>query len=163
MQAVPSPSPLPKGAWGEFTTFVGDHPILTIFGAICLIAVIGAALNQPTTSASPPKTAEEKKTEEENNAALAMAAVGAESIRKAMRDPDSFKLNSVLIIDKTRAVCCEYRARNGFNGLNVGHAVLSTKGKLVTDEMDGFRPLWNRECAHKEGHEWEPSVSILMK
>ncbi len=125
--------------------------------------IVGASLSQPPISANRQNSAEENKPESENNAALALAAIGAESIKKSMRDPDSFKLSSVLIIDKTKAVCYEYRARNGFNGLNAGQAVLSPKGKLLTDEMEGFSSLWNRECAHKEGHEWETAVSILMR
>ena len=38
-----------------------------------------------------------------------------------MRDPDSFKLSSVIIMDKG-AVCYEYRAHNGFGGVNVACA-----------------------------------------
>jgi hypothetical protein len=94
--------------------------------------------------------------------AIAFAALGADSIKRSMRDPDSFKLTSALIIDKTGTVCYEYRARNGFNGMNFSQAVLSSKGVFKTNEMDGFATLWNRECAHKQGEEQQMAVSMLM-
>lgn len=71
-----------------------------------------------------------------------------------MRDPESFKLESALVINGTGAVCYDYRARNGFGGLNVGHAVLSPDGKTFkTNEEDGFTKLWNKECVNKTGKE----------
>lgn len=73
-------------------------------------------------------------------------------LKQAMRDPDSFKLSQALVIDGTGAVCYEYRARNGFGGMNVGHAVISPDGKTFKAENDsGYRALWNKECANKEG------------
>ena len=87
------------------------------------------------------------------------AAIGAAILKRAMRDP---KLNSALIIDKTSVVCYTYRARNGFNGMNVGEAVLTSKGVLKTDEMSGFSSLWNRECAHNSGIDQVDAVSLMM-
>lgn len=52
--------------------------------------------------------------------AIADAANGALAIRGTMRDPDSFKLASMLIVPKTGTVCYEYRAKNGFGGTDVG-------------------------------------------
>jgi hypothetical protein len=46
--------------------------------------------------------------------------------------------------------------------MNVGHAVLSPKGAFKTDEMDGFAPLWSKECAHRQGTDQELAVSALM-
>ncbi|MBV8810885.1 MAG: hypothetical protein JO033_19625, partial [Acidobacteriaceae bacterium] len=44
---------------------------------------------------------------------LMLAGLVANELRHSMRDPDSFKLDSVLLMD-SGAVCYEYRARNGF-------------------------------------------------
>jgi len=103
-------------------------------------------------------------TPQENKAdsRIAGAATIARILKKSMRDPDSFKLESVLIMDTTGSVCYKYRARNGFNGLNVEQAVLSSKGKFKTSDMDGFTSLWNRECAHKTGSEEVQNVSFLL-
>ncbi len=55
------------------------------------------------------------------------------------------------------AVCYDYRAQNGFGGMNLGHAVLSPKGQFKANESSGFTSLWNKECANKTGtvQTWE--------
>ena len=83
-------------------------------------------------------------------------------LKKAMRNPDSFKLTSALIIDATGTTCYGYRAQNGFGGLNRGQAVLTPTGKFKSDEMDGFAPLWNKECAHKTGTEEVQTVNYVV-
>jgi len=89
-----------------------------------------------------------------NDDAIQRASSGAIILKKSMRDPDSFKLESALVINGTGAVCYDYRAKNGFGGTNVGHAVLSADGKQFrTSEMDGFTKIWNKECANKSGTE----------
>lgn len=96
------------------------------------------------------EAAEKKRTDD----AIQRASSGAIVLKKAMRDPESFKLESALVIDGTGAVCYDYRAKNGFGGTNVGHAVLSADGKhFRTSEMDGFTKLWNKDCANKSGTE----------
>lgn len=86
--------------------------------------------------------------------AVQRAALGAKALKNSMRNPDSFKLESALVIDETFAVCYEYRSQNGFGGMNRGQAVLARDGKrFLTNEMDGFGKLWNRECAGKRGSE----------
>lgn len=95
--------------------------------------------------------AENKKKDDE---AIQKATIGAIALKKAMRDPESFKLESALVINDTGAVCYDYRARNGFGGVNVGHAVLASDGKrFKTNEEDGFTKLWNKECVNKTGKE----------
>jgi hypothetical protein len=93
---------------------------------------------------------------------IVRATATARSLKKAMRDPDSFKLSIVRIVDKTDAICYEYRARNGFGGLDIGQAVVSPKGTFRTNEMDGFNSLWNRECAHQQGTDEVDTVSYML-
>jgi hypothetical protein len=128
-------------------------------GSVLLLLFLGglllSALNDPSGSsnnASPPETAEQRAVREKQDKAMARATVGAKILKKAMRDPDSFKLESALVIDKTDAVCYEYRAKNGFGGVNLGKAVLASDGSTFkTDDMSGFSQLWNKECANKTG------------
>lgn len=78
------------------------------------------------------------------------AIYGAAALKRSLRNPASFDL---IDADVTRAgaVCYQYRAQNGFGGVNVSRAVRSANGKrMLTSEMDGFVPLYNRECAHKK-------------
>jgi hypothetical protein len=79
---------------------------------------------------------------------LLRAVVGAASLRNAMRNPDSFQLSSVLIMPD-KSVCYQYRAQNGFGGLNVEYAVLTPKASNLNTSAS----LWNRQCAHKQGED----------
>lgn len=82
------------------------------------------------------------------------AAAGAVLLKKAMRNPDSFQLESAVVVDGTNAVCYEYRAQNGFGGMNVGRAFISSDGQqflMSEPRTDGFDAIWNRECANKSG------------
>ena len=94
------------------------------------------------------------------DAAVQRAVLGARVLKKAMRDPDSFKLESALVIEGSRAVCYDYRAKNGFGGYNRGHAVLAGNGTTFkTDDMAGFRKLWNKECSGKQGIEEATAIN----
>jgi hypothetical protein len=92
-------------------------------------------------SAAPPSPVEDLR--------FHLAVLGAKQLKDSMRNPDSFKLNDVLIM-KNNAVCYVYRGQNGFGGMDVGHAVLTPDGKFRTDESTGFVSLWNKECGSKK-------------
>lgn len=88
--------------------------------------------------------------------------MGAILLKKAMRDPDSFKLESAIVTD-IGAACYEYRTKNGFGGVNASMAVLSKDGiKFRTDEMDGFTSLWNKECAGRAGTDATTAIRWTM-
>lgn len=109
-----------------------------------------AAVTKPAPTQTPEQIAQKKKEDE----AIHLAVAGAKLLKKSMRNPDSFKLESALVIDKSGAVCYEYHGQNGFGGMDVGHAVIAGDGKqFLTNDMDGFVSLWNRECANKPGQE----------
>jgi hypothetical protein len=113
--------------------------------------------NSPTNPVSPSE--QEKKTKDEQQFQRAVGR--AKQLKSTMRNPDSFKLSNALFMDDG-AVCFEYRAQNGFGGMNVGRAVLTAKGMLKTNEMDGGTKLWNHECANKSGYDktWEVNYAI---
>jgi hypothetical protein len=119
------------------------------------MAAVGT--NSPTGSVSPQE--QQKKTKDEQQFQFAVS--GAKKLMDAMRNPDSFKLSSALFMDDG-AICYEYRAQNGFGGMNVGRAVLTAKGIIKTNEMEGGSKLWNRECANKSGYDntWKVNYAI---
>jgi hypothetical protein len=84
-------------------------------------------------------------------------------LKKAMRNPDSFKLASVyLTLNGT--VCYEYRAQNGFGGMNFERAVLSKKeDDILIKGMEGFSTSWNRECTKDGGEDIAEYVALLAK
>jgi uncharacterized membrane protein YqiK len=77
-----------------------------------------------------------------------LAAHAAVELKDAMKDPDSFKLLSVLLM-KDGSVCYDYSATNTFGGRMKEYAVLTPKGKILINQAEVF----NKLCANKTGEE----------
>jgi len=125
----------------------------------CLILVVLAVIGGIVTESNKPSGGSNDAEQEKENAAAARAQVGARILKRAMRDPDSFKLDSALVMTGSNAVCYDYRAKNGFGGYNVGHAVLAPDGTFETNEMSGFSSLWKKHCAGKRGTEEATAIN----
>lgn len=94
-----------------------------------------------------------------DDAAVQLATAGARLLKKAAKNPDSFKLESALVVEKTGAVCYQYRAQNSFGAIVPGQAVLSANGKrFLTDTDDGFVRSWNAQCGGKTGREYATAI-----
>ena len=115
-------------------------------GFLALVA-LGYLINRVQEEQQSPA---DKEAKEKEQVRIAFAAGGAKQLRDAMRNPDSFKLTQALIMGDG-AVCYDYRAQNGFGGMNAEKAVLAPDGRFATTGSDGFHALWNKECADKTG------------
>lgn len=136
--------------------------LVTIFIGIPIFIGMFGRLTGGTNETAKAETSEQAAIRKKKDAAVQRATDGAVTLKKAMRNPDSFKLESAFVIDSTYAVCYEYRAQNGFGGVNAGRAVLSADGKrFKISTMDGFAILWNKECANKTGTETAASIRWL--
>lgn len=123
---------------------IGILVLVMIGVGYALVLVIVGVSGKPT--AKPP--AETQSADEAPDPNLLRAVVGAASLRSAMRNPASFQLSSVLIMpDKT--VCYQYRAQNGFGGMNIEYAVLTPNAANLSTDAG----LWNRKCARKKGED----------
>ena len=110
------------------------------------VAPASTATPAATTAASaaaPAGAAPEKKADPDIDAALRVGNLVL-NLRDAARNPDSFKLTKAYRM-KNGAACIEYRAQNGFGGLNVGKA-LAIGTKFKTNESEGFAGAWNHYC-----------------
>jgi hypothetical protein len=127
-----------------------------VAAGLMVLMALGYFIEQVDTVTKPAPSPAEQAAKQKEAAAVAVAAVGAKRLRDAMRNPDSFKLAQVLIMND-QAVCYEFRSQNGFGGMNLGQAVLSPSGQFRTNETSGFSSLWNKECANKTGADktWE--------
>lgn len=133
----------------------------TVTWTVLVIIVFGVILSANTPD--PPRKSKEeravKKAETDKRVrAVTIASVGAAELKSMMRNPDRFQVNSALVINDTSAVCYEYRAENGFGGMNVERAVLTPKGNLYTSSHDTFVTAWNAQCAKKQGIELADSL-----
>lgn len=91
----------------------------TILGAFALLG------DGTPKSATPPEQKAEKEAE---NKRYALAEITSKTIRNAMRDPDSLKFDRLLVSADATVVCAEYRARNGFGGMNREIMILTQSG-----------------------------------
>lgn len=121
------------------------------------IAVIGAAMS--------PKQPEREKTAAEiaNDAKVTAAAVAAAHIKKSMKDPASFSLESAILME-SGATCYEYRAKNSFAAIVPGQAVLTHDGKIVVSGASAaqLEKAWNAECGGKSGKDVTAGIKFVI-
>lgn len=139
-----------------------DRSSIGCGGVIILVVFFGMIYGWMSSGSGPSDTPQahiDHAATTKQDAAVSRAAAGAKLLKKSMRDPDSFKLDSALVINGTGAVCYEYHARNGFGGVNAGQAALSGDSKqFLTSEQAGFSALWNRVCAGQSGQETATAI-----
>jgi hypothetical protein len=107
------------------------------------------------------KAGDEERAKKHENNKLTTAVAGAQQLLRHLRDPESLKIVSVVVTDKNGMACIEYRARNGFGGVNRERAVYILLA-LITESDKGFVTAWNRWCANMSGTEEGPYVSVLI-
>jgi hypothetical protein len=122
---------------------------LAILGIGFLGAIISGVTNQKGGSASATANATENTSGEDaehkaETARTEFAAISVASLKKAMRDPDSFKLERAFTTMDAKYACILYRSRNGFGGMNRDHVVFTTKGG------DQSAYAWNKHCVKGE-------------
>jgi hypothetical protein len=102
---------------------------------------------------TPEQRADEAAARKKLDAQTAVAIVGAKALRSAMKSPDSFDAQSVLLMPDG-ATCYEYTAVNAFGVKMKGAAVLAN-GKLLVQENDGnaLVAAWNKACTKSGGRE----------
>jgi hypothetical protein len=135
--------------------------ILGLFNMFDDTPTSSTSVTSPTL-ASEKKEAEKKQTDDSKKETLALA--GAMILKRNMRNPDRFKVESALVTPGETAVCYSYRAENGFGGLNYGRAVLDCKKETIkTNEMAGFSKAWNKNCANRKCTDLTEYVKMMVQ
>lgn len=75
--------------------------------------------------------------------ALAKTIRILKAVKSNMRDPDSLTWVSIMTNTDASVICLEYRARNGFGGMNLEHGTYANGKYNVTAKA------WNKNCANK--------------
>lgn len=111
-----------------------------IFGSM----VGGGSSPSSTSPQTAPKTNEKSPEEAAKDAAhtrrFLIATVVVQALKSAARDPDSLKIDSLRVSDDAKIACSEYRARNGFGGMN-REIIVFVNGKAKSDAA-----TWNKRC-----------------
>jgi len=112
-------------------------------------------VNVSAKGAQPPAIAVPEKNETANIAAqtaqsevnkntVSMAALYATAIKNELRDPSSLQWVGIWSNNAGTVFCFQYRARNGFGGMNLEHMAVA-KGQ--TSRAENF---WNKYCAGRK-------------
>jgi hypothetical protein len=136
------------------------------------IAQRETAAKQAAAKAAEAKAAEDAKKaaiaakDEAVKLARARALLGAQALKKSMKDPDTFELKEVLFMDDGTA-CYTYRAKNSFNAMLRGQAVLTSNVKNIELLVEGhngnkFANAWNKGCAKKSGEDITSLVNRML-
>jgi hypothetical protein len=131
---------------------------VVIIVGIMLLAKVSDQQKQatPTTPVDPVRQRED--------AAANMAGAVLKAFKNSMKDPDSFELKS-LIVHPSGTACYEYRATNSFNAHIAGAAVLTPKGKFLTQEQNGnaFVAAWNKGCTPADGEDMTEVAKVWLR
>lgn len=107
------------------------------------IGIASSMIGQKPDSASAVATAPKEPVDPNIELRFQKTVLVAKTIKAALRNPDSVQWSGMLANDDASVICIEYRAQNGFGGLNLEH-VAYAKGKLQTSVQ-----AWNKYCAEK--------------
>ena len=109
--------------------------------------------SQPSKRSAEP----EPETKQENSPSYERAAMGAASVIAAARNPDSVKFSKVFVAEDGTA-CYQWRAQNGFGGMNQEHAVLLPN----VDKLSQSVAQWNLRCAKKQGTDITALIELRL-
>lgn len=105
---------------------------------------------------------EQKKARQDDEARFKLAWSRVSAVKSLMRDPESFALESVHVTHAD-IVCIEYRARNGFGGMNRESVIVDGVQPYQSTDDDGkFRRKWNELCAAQESWNLTDRVKISL-
>lgn len=141
-ESCPNCGAKPPKKTSLFTWVAGG--LFTYFVWSAVSASLSSSPNTNSGPTRPDKTAEQLAAESaakaEKEATFQKTLFAAAAIKKAMRDPDSLTWESIRSNDDASVICLEYRARNGFGGMNREFAVLAN-GKASQKPA-----AWNKHC-----------------
>lgn len=92
-----------------------------------------------------------RKAEEDiENAKFARDVAVVRQLKSSMKNPASFDLEKAIRMDDG-TLCLSYRARNSFNAIIPGEAVITKDRIYTSDNRSSFVAQYNKLCANKSG------------
>lgn len=143
-KACPSCGAKPPKRTSTFTWIIAAIFAVVIFQSI---SKSGDGSNQPTSQTASHSASSTSITQPpadpQKELRFQKTVIAAATLKKAMRDPDSLVWESIYTNDDASVICLEYRAKNGFGGMNREFAAIA-KGKFSKEAS-----VWNKQCANK--------------
>lgn len=133
--------------------------MVIVFAFACIVSSIMGNASHSQAAATPVATQEIK----HETPKLNLMAIGVfGKTMDTLRDPKSLEIIGVYTYSnvKESVGCMEYRARNGFGGMNLGHSVWRLDKKfIIRFETNGS--MWNKYCAGKD--DYTDATEIVKK
>ncbi len=115
--------------------------VTLVIGGGFALAVFGMVISANSErQAQPVKSAAQIALEAKKSAAFAQTVLVLSALKASLRAPDSLTFESIRANDDASIVCVEYRAQNGFGGLNK-EILVYAKGKATNTPA-----AWNKNC-----------------
>lgn len=134
------------------------NPFSVITALLVLFLIVRCSMidppAKPVDTRTPEQIAAEKAADKADTDRMVAAAMVMQSIKAAMRNPSSVQWKAVRANDNGSVVCVEYRAQNGFGGMNVEYAAYTGKG-ISTKPKD-----WNKHCT-SELYDMKNAISLV--
>lgn len=122
--------------------------IISIIVAFVIgFAVLQCSMSSNNATPKPPKTADQLAREAADETRFQMALALARQIKRGMRNPDSFVIDTALANDDSTVFCMEYRGQNGFGGMNNEFVVVTATGTSQDAKQ------WNKHCTRGGLHD----------
>jgi hypothetical protein len=138
-----------KNAGGELPSIsLGVWAVVTICVALIIMAAINAALG-PSPAQQAQRAAQTAAAQAVRDHRFNLTLGAAITLHERMRNPDSLKISKAIFMpDDT--ICFEYRAQNGFGGMENSTAILYA-GILLSGHDSATRQLWKANCPGHQG------------
>lgn len=131
------------GAKPKKTTSIMSMVVAVLIG----FAVLQCSLTNNNTPAKPAKTPDQVAREAADETRFKMTLALARQIKRGMRNPDSFVVESARANDDSTVFCMEYRGQNGFGGMNKEFVVVTA----ASTSQDAKQ--WNKHCTGAGMHD----------
>lgn len=119
--------------------------ILALVGTIVIVGLISG--HNDKIPVKQPLTPEQIKDKELQTQRFARAQALEEMLKTNLRDPDSLRIDTLLMDQEGNTICAEYRARNGFGGFNKEYITITKgKGKDQGGQASKTATAWNKHC-----------------
>ena len=129
-----------------------------VIAAVLGTGVLMSVLQQRPATRTASPTIDTKRQEQ-----LHAGGMGAGILRVAMKDPEAFVVNSVMV-KPNGATCYKFRAKNSFGAVLPSRAVLAGKVMLLEErDASAFADAWRAECSAPGGDEIADRVNRAIE
>lgn len=112
-------------------------PLVKVLAIVVGVGVIAGIAGKQSEN---PRTPAQQAQDEAGSKRFALAMAVSKTLKKAAREPDSLKFESMRVSDDASVACAEYRAKNGFGGTSKEFVVFVDGKGLTTTSA------WNKHC-----------------